>query len=104
MPDSLAQQNPWLQNITLAQLATHTSGLPKIPYNISMTITDKENPYSNYQIEDLYHFLGNYTPIIVKKKKKNTQFSYSNLGMGLLGHLLENAAKTSFDSLLNHYI
>jgi CubicO group peptidase (beta-lactamase class C family) len=104
LPDSLAQQNTWLQNITLAQLATHTSGLPKIPYNISMTITDKENPYSNYQIEDLYHFLGNYEPIIVKKKKKNTAFSYSNLGMGLLGHLLENAAKTSFDSLLNDYI
>ncbi len=104
LPDSLAQQNNWLQNITLAQLATHTSGLPKIPYNISMTITDKENPYSNYQIEDLYHFLGNYEPIIVKKKKKNTEFSYSNLGMGLLGHLLENAAKMSFDSLLNDYI
>ena len=104
LPDSLAQQNPWLQNITLAQLATHTSGLPKTPYNISMTIIDKENPYANYQVQDLYHFLSSYTPIVVKKRKKSTPFSYSNLGMGLLGHLLENAAEQSFDSLLSHYI
>ncbi|MGB1206885.1 MAG: serine hydrolase domain-containing protein [Chitinophagales bacterium] len=104
LPDSLAQQNPWLQNITLAQLVTHTSGLPKTPYNISMTIIDKENPYANYQIQDLYRFLGTYRPIVVKKKKKHTPFAYSNLGMGLLGHLLENAAASSFDSLLYEYI
>ncbi|HEX4922637.1 MAG TPA: serine hydrolase domain-containing protein [Bdellovibrionales bacterium] len=67
--------------ITLEQLATHTSGLQRDPSNL---VFDVENPLKGYTEAKLLEML--------KQHKENGSlprpFSYSNLGLGVLGHLL----------------
>lgn len=43
------------EKITLVDLATHTSGLPSLPSNIHPK--DRNNPYADYTVEQLYEFL-----------------------------------------------
>ena len=42
--------------ITLLDLATRRSGLPRFPANMNIAV--QENPYANYHAADLYAFLG----------------------------------------------
>ena len=46
------------RQITLQDLATHTSGLPRLPGNLSPK--DPTNPYADYSVEQLYQFLSAY--------------------------------------------
>ena len=79
--------------ITLQDLATHTSGLPRLPTNL--VITNMDNPYANYSVENLYAFLSGY----VLTRDIGTQFEYSNLGVGLLGHALALRARSDYETL-----
>lgn len=84
LPDSLCN---WEENvaITLEELATHTSGLPRIPSNMMASmLANMDNPYKNYSVKQLYKFLKKYKPIAKAKRK----MEYSNLGAGLLGHII----------------
>lgn len=103
LPDSLALQNPLLNQITLLQLVTHTAGFPTKPSNIINTNSNPDDPYNNYTLTDLYAYLSTYHQKHTKKNKKSV-FSYSHLSIGLLGHLLENASGKSYQQLLNIYI
>lgn len=80
--------------IRLIDLATHVSGLPRLPSNLVMT--DPENPYATYQEADLVQFLRTYK----LEREPGTKFEYSNLGQGLLGVLLANAEHSSYPQLL----
>jgi D-alanyl-D-alanine-carboxypeptidase/D-alanyl-D-alanine-endopeptidase len=70
------------KKITLFHLATHTSGLPNTP----KTSSPRENKpgYVDFSVDQLYDFLSNYT----LTREIGSQYQYSNLGMGLLGHVL----------------
>ncbi len=81
--------------ITLWHLATHTSGLPVHPVN-RKDVPDSPNVMLPYSIEELYLGL-NRTSLIAPI---GTRFQYSNLGMGLLGHVLERAGEMSYAQLL----
>ena len=65
--------------ITLQDLATHTSGLPRLPSNLAPK--DPANPYADYSVEQLYQFLSSYQ----LTRDIGSQYEYSNLGGGLLG-------------------
>jgi len=80
--------------ITLQDLATHTSGLPRLPGN--MKPRDATNPYADYSVEQLYQFLSSFQPA----RDAGAQYEYSNLGGGLLGHLLALRAQTDYESLV----
>ena len=69
--------------ITLEHLATHTSGLPKMPSNFSPA--NPLNPYVDYTYQQMYDFLSSYE----LEGDIGREIAYSNLGMGLLGHILE---------------
>ena len=84
--------------VTLWHLVTHTSGLPRIPDNIDRKTFFSENPYSTYTVERLYEFLHR-TPV-----RPGRQHAYSNLGMGLLGHILALAAGKDYESLVKERI
>jgi len=80
--------------ITLVDLATHTSGLPRIPAN--MNPRDPANPYADYTDEKLYGFLASYS----LPRDVGSQYEYSNLGGGLLGRLLARRSGTDYEALV----
>lgn len=80
--------------ITLEQLATHRSGLPRLPAN--MAPKDASNPYADYSVQQLYDFLSGYT----LPREPGAQYEYSNLGVGLLGHVLALRSGKDYESLV----
>ena len=80
--------------ITLRDLATHTSGLPRLPTNFAPR--DPSNPYADYTVEELYEFLSSYE----LTRDIGAEYQYSNLGMGLLGHVLARRVGTDYESLV----
>ncbi len=84
--------------ITLQDLANHTSGLPRLPGN--MTPKDSQNPYADYTVEQLYSFLSAYQ----LTRDVGASYEYSNLGAGLLGHILALRAGTDYESLVKSRI
>jgi len=80
--------------ITLVDLATHTSGLPPLPANLKPK--DPSNPYADYSVDQLYQFLSGYQ----LTRDIGSQYEYSNLGGGLLGHMLARRAGTDYETLV----
>jgi CubicO group peptidase (beta-lactamase class C family) len=80
--------------ITLVDLSTHTSGLPRLPTNLHPQ--DPANPYADYTAEQLYQFLSTYQ----LTRDPGSQFEYSNLGGGLLGHVLARRAGMDYEALV----
>lgn len=84
------------QVIQLIHLATHTSSLPRLADDLFSTKGfNMQNPYEHYSPELLYAFLGRYQ----LPRAIGSQYEYSNLAAGLLGHLLGKAAKSNIDDL-----
>ncbi|MFC2155028.1 serine hydrolase domain-containing protein [Acidobacteriota bacterium] len=79
--------------ITFRHLATHYSGLPRMPSNIGAY---NEDPYALYTKEDMYEFLNNF----ILAHPPGAEYSYSNLGVGFLGHTLGIIDNTSYEDLL----
>ncbi|HWI85305.1 MAG TPA: serine hydrolase [Sphingomonas sp.] len=86
------------RKITLRDLASHYSGLPRLPDN--MTFADPDDPYADYDAKKLLAFLTGYT----LTRDIGSQFEYSNLGAGLLGYLLARAANGDYETLLRQRI
>ena len=80
--------------ITLQDLATHTSGLPRMPDNFQPK--DLANPYADYTVERMYQFLSRYQ----LTRDAGATVDYSNLGAGLLGHVLARRAGMDYDTLV----
>jgi CubicO group peptidase (beta-lactamase class C family) len=80
--------------IRWVDLATHRSGLPRLPAN--MTPKDPADPYADYSAERLLDFLRGFKASIAR----DTRWEYSNLGFGLLGYALAQEAKTPYADLL----
>jgi len=59
LPDSVTVPSRGGRQISLADLATHTSGLPRIPEN--MDANNLDDPYARYGSAELYAFLASYT-------------------------------------------
>lgn len=85
--------------ITLLELATHTSGLPRLPANFAPK--NNENPYADYSVEQMYDFLSKYE---LTRGGSEGKYDYSNFGMGLLGHILSLRAKMSYEDLVKSRI
>lgn len=77
--------------ITLGNLSTQTSGLPRMPNNFRPK--DATNPYADYTEQQMYEFLSGYT----LTRDPGALFEYSNLGVGLLGHALSRADGKSYE-------
>jgi serine-type D-Ala-D-Ala carboxypeptidase/endopeptidase len=80
--------------ITLQDLATHHSGLPRLPTNFAPR--DPANPYADYTLDRLYQFLSDYQ----LTRDAGAQYQYSNLGYGLLGHALARRAGLDYEALV----
>jgi CubicO group peptidase (beta-lactamase class C family) len=85
------------KHITLRHLATHSSGLPRNPVNMTGTAAD---PWNGYSVAQLYEGLAK------TKLAYPTGGSamYSNLGVGLLGYALGQAAGSTYEEALTKYV
>lgn len=82
------------QQITLGHLSDHTSALARMPSNLNPK--DPANPYADYSVDQMYAFLRDYT----LPRDIGSQYEYSNLAQGLLGHILALKAGTSYEALM----
>jgi CubicO group peptidase (beta-lactamase class C family) len=93
-PGTVAQ--PPGREITLLNLITHHSGLPRTPTNLPATGT----PYADYHAAELYVYMAGHGVAL----PAHPQFLYSNLGVGLLGQALANRAGTTYQKLIREEI
>jgi serine-type D-Ala-D-Ala carboxypeptidase/endopeptidase len=98
LPDGIHIPERGDRSITLLDLSTHTSGLPRTPFNLPSE--DLDNPYTGYTEELLYKFLSTYE----LKRDIGSRFEYSNLGAGLLGLALQRPTGKSYELLLRDRI
>lgn len=98
LPSAVAMPERGGQQITLIDLATHRSGLPRLPDNFFPK--DPANPYADYTVEQLYEFLNTYR----LTRDIGARHQYSNLGGGLLGHVLAGRAGLDFETLVRQRI
>jgi len=94
LPDSAKMPERGGRQITLVDLATHTSGLPRMPANFRPN--DPANPYADFTDEQLYSFLASHELI----RDIGLKYEYSNLGFGLLGQGLARRANTDYETLI----
>lgn len=99
LPDSV-RSNKALQGITLEMLSNHTSGLPRLPDNLEFHSPHPDDPYRDYSFQDLYSYLR--TCKLDNPPGEN--YGYSNLGMSLLGVILEKVSGKSFEQMVEQVI
>lgn len=80
--------------ITLLDLVTQHSGMPRMPTNFAPS--DPNNPYADYGASQLEAFIAQ-TGVA---KPSDARFLYSNVGLGLLGHALSRAAGQPWPQLV----
>jgi serine-type D-Ala-D-Ala carboxypeptidase/endopeptidase len=74
--------------ITMEDLASHTSGLPDFPLGWIRN--------HSYTTQQVYDFISNTT----LSNEPGTKADYSDIGMGLLGHILSLRTGVSYDQLV----
>ena len=79
------------KEMTLGDLATHTSGLPAIPYSLSSP---------SFSVGQMYRFLANYE----LSREPGTKYEYSNFGYAFLAHLLSRLSKKRFPELIDQIL
>lgn len=80
--------------ITIRQLATHTSGLPRQPPTLRRA--DDDAPVLAFTHFELYRSLERAR----LDSRPGERFQYSNFGFAVLGHILERASGLPYETLL----
>jgi D-alanyl-D-alanine-carboxypeptidase/D-alanyl-D-alanine-endopeptidase len=86
------------REITLEDLATHRSGLPRLPKGLlwPALTRDRRDPYAKLDDARLGAAVGATRP----RREPGRRVAYSNYGMGLLGHVLALRAGTTYERLV----
>ncbi len=82
------------QSVSLKHVANHTSAIPRLPSN--MKPANPLNPYADYTVQQMYDFLAE----CELPRAIGAKYEYSNLAMGLLGHLLALKSKMTYEELM----
>ena len=83
--------------VTLADLATHTSGLPRLPRDLFLSaLLHPADPYARYPVARLVRAARH----ALRAGSPGSPYAYSNFGFGLLGYLLGQAAGTPYETLV----
>jgi serine-type D-Ala-D-Ala carboxypeptidase/endopeptidase len=81
------------KQITLANLSEQNSGLPRMATNDHPT--NRQNPYADYTVEQLWQFLDHYK----LTRDPGAKYEYSNVGVGLLGQALSREEGSSYEDM-----
>ncbi len=98
LPDGLRLRDKAGQPLRLIDLATHRSGLPRMPGNLSRR--EMADPYAGYSEARLFAFLTEWKPAV----ERGQRFEYSNLAYGLLSLVLSRQLGLSFDEALRRHV
>lgn len=82
------------KGITLGSLATHTSGLPRMPADFAPA--SASNPYAGFTTAQMFTFLRSYQ----LPRDVGRRYEYSNIGYGLLGHALSRFTGKPYEALV----
>lgn len=91
-----------VDDITIKELLTHSSGLPRLPQSLGFTFRALfsnffgGNPYKSYTIEKTYDYMNN-TELL---EENIGQFEYSNYAVGILGIMLQETYDMTYDEVL----
>jgi serine-type D-Ala-D-Ala carboxypeptidase/endopeptidase len=98
LPAQCRPRGPGGEPITLLHLATHTSGLPRLPPGLVRRALPVwlSNPYAHFSDADLLHGLAR-TKVRVRPGHR---VRYSNFGVALLGRLLAERSGRGYPELL----
>lgn len=86
------------KEITLGDIATQHSGLPRLPSNLMPK--DAANPYVDYDVARLKAFLAGYA----LPRDPGASYEYSNLAYGLLGFAMAQSQHTTYAALVDDEI
>ena len=86
------------KQITLLDISTQSSGLPRMPTNFAPK--DWTNPYADYDEAKLLQFLAGYS----LPRDIGSKYEYSNLAVGLLGDALAHRAGVSYEAMVKQRI
>jgi CubicO group peptidase (beta-lactamase class C family) len=103
LPTHALPRDAAVGQITLAQLATHTAGLPRAPRNLYQWRILRHgwsDPYPGYRLVDLYRATSRLTP----RYPPGGAARYSTFGVALLGQLLANATNQPYQPLLTERV
>jgi serine-type D-Ala-D-Ala carboxypeptidase/endopeptidase len=84
--------------ITIRQLATHTSGLPRLAPNLDLRTADRANPWAGFSFERAEEGLRQ------TDAAPGSPWLYSNFGYQLLGLVLERASGYPYQQLITDHL
>lgn len=87
---------PGVADITLEDLASHRSGLPRLPPGMRGRGTPHD-PYADFDADRLIASLA-------RTRLRPSPLRYSNYGTGLLGHLLGVASGLGYEEALRRFV
>lgn len=97
--------SPAAKDITIRQLTTHASGLPRLPEGINFfrilpLILFGSDPYSGYSLDNFKSALRQ----VKLESKPGEKLSYSNFGVALLGWMLAQKQHVDFGEYMRERI
>lgn len=89
------------KHISLLNLAAHDSGFPWHPHSSKdLSMNEIKAAADKVTVRDLYAHIAT----VKLSRAPGSEFSYSNVGYALLGHVIERVTKSDFDSLITKRI
>lgn len=106
LPEGVVLPEKYPKKITLKQVVTHRSGLPRLSPNF-WKIADRTpgNPYSLFTREKVYEGLAEWEPEVEQGARyEYSNYEYSNFAFAVLGNALADHVGTTYDKLLEERI
>jgi len=97
LPEEISTPSKNGRTITLFDLATHSSGLPRMPDKFPISDVDEQFQYDR---EEMYDSLSK----VELSRDIGSEYEYSNFGVALLGHILSLKADQSYEELLQERV
>lgn len=100
LPTSVKMPTRGGKEITLLDLATHTSGLPRDDDYFLHTPGQAAKVMADYSVKNMHAFLSKHT----LRRDPAAEFEYSNVGMAVLAHAISLKAGADYERLITERI
>ncbi len=101
-PELAETMDPGFRKVTLAQLLSHTGGLPVDNETFGNLL--KESISQEGNLDELRYWLVGRWSRLPLASKPGTTFTYSNMGYTIVGAMIERVSKKTWDELITEQI